>query len=180
MTKTIKILFLLFIVSILSCSKEENNSSNGKIINGDDEYELNYAYLSSKDKDLGIFQVYLSSDIITFQDSIRKFSDNAETTIELAFFNGKNFNQGISNYYPLFAGENGQTRYEPPYLVASAINFGLKKVSGNEEPEERYHYWTDGSTTIVKENDTYRLDFTFIRGDKIITGYYNGIIQIVD
>ena len=179
MTRTIKILFLFFILSLLSCSKEENNVSDGKIINGDNEYELNYAYISHKDRELGIFQVYLSSDKITFQDSIRKFSDNAETTIELVL-NGGNSNEGISNYYPLFAGENGQTRYEPPYLVVSAINFRLKKDVENGEPEERYYYWTDGSTTIVEDNDSYRLDFTFIKGNRIITGYYNGIIQIVE
>jgi hypothetical protein len=180
MIKTIKILCLIFTLSISSCSKDEEKLSNGKVINGNNEYELNYAYLSHFDNEFGTFQVHLSSDKITFENGQRIFSDNATTTVELAFSNEQNFNQGISNYYPLFAGENGQTIYEPPFLVGAAINFELKKVGEIWESKERYYFWTDGSTTIVEDNDGYRLDFTLIKGDKIITGRYKGLIQIVD
>ena len=180
MIKIFKIFFLLFIVVLMSCSKEELNEINGKVLNGNKEYDLNYVYLSITDSDLGIYQLHLSNDEITFDNGQRFFSENPTIAIDIAIYNDKIADKGISNYYPMSDREPGQPDYDPPYLAAATTYFDLKKSGENWIAEESYYFWDDGSMTIVEDIDGYRLDFTLIKGDRIITGYFNGIIKIVE
>lgn len=180
MIKTTKIFFLFLIAGTLSCSKEEVNIINGKVINGNKEYELNYVYLSITDSDLGIYQLHLSDDEINVGNGERYFSENPTIAIDITLYNNKNSDNSISNYYPLSDINPGHPEYDPPYLRSATTHFDLKKVGDNWETEESYYFWDDGSFTIIEDREGYRLDFTLVRGDRIIKGYFNGVIQIVE
>ena len=177
MTRLFHILFLF--IPLISCTKEDDPIINGKVLNGDNEYNLNYAYLSCTDEDLGIYMLFLSSDKINFEDGKRIFRDNPKISIDIVLYKG-NSNKDFSNYYPMYDKEPGPIDYDHPSLAGAITHFDLKRVGEAWETKESYYSWQDGSITIVEDNDNYKLDFSLIVDDRVITGYFNGKIQIVE
>lgn len=194
--KKLKLFFTLLIPIILlsSCSKSEDNSTNGiptnsgkMIVNGV-EKTLTKGFIKPNyngtdvNYDKRRFYLILTNDEVILQNNNFVYSNNITQLIDFNMY-CSNLNPG-SVQYTTYNVYNSHTNvnYNDPFIDHSGINTNVviqngAFVSGNSLSSDDM---TSGQTSISFNNGIYTINFSFSNAQNNVSGTYTGTLTTLN
>ena len=173
-----KLITLLAIFTLLSCSKDDNTPKpKGNLQVNDQKYELNYAYLIPYVSGISgyeSFELYFSDKPILFHQEpyIIVYTQNTEISISLNLYGIENNFETIENIYPKM--EALYPNNPKPSLMNGRLIKNITYTNEEFDAEEIITNWKNGNVLISKSNGEYKISFELEIDTIFLTGEYKG------